>query len=340
AMSSGDGGLQTEVRLKEPPEDGISAVKFQPNSCQHLLVSSWDGSVRLYDVNKNSLRSTYYHQQPVLDCDFSEAARSFSGGLDCVLLGYDWTAGKDIVVGYHDRPIRCVHFSADTNQLVTGSWDSSVKLWDTRAPAFSSMHQQPDKVYTLDTAGHHLVVGTAGRHVLVWDLRQMTQPQQTRESSLKYQTRCLRCFPNKQGYVLSSIEGRVAVEFFDTNPEVQAKKYAFKCHRVKTQDAEEIHPVNAVAFHRQFNTFATGGSDCMVNIWDGFNRKRLMQLHKFPTSISALAFADDGSMLAVAASYMFEQGEESATGQQRVEDSVFIRYTSDQEVRPKHMPQQ
>uniref|UniRef100_A0A1I8H9V1 WD_REPEATS_REGION domain-containing protein n=1 Tax=Macrostomum lignano TaxID=282301 RepID=A0A1I8H9V1_9PLAT len=307
-MSSGDGGLQTEVRLKEPPEDGISAVKFQPNSCQHLLVSSWDGSVRLYDVNKNSLRSTYYHQQPVLDCDFSEAARSFSGGLDCVLLGYDWTAGKDIVVGYHDRPIRCVHFSADTNQLVTGSWDSSVKLWDTRAPAFSSMHQQPDKVYTLDTAGHHLVVGTAGRHVL--------------------------------GYVLSSIEGRVAVEFFDTNPEVQAKKYAFKCHRVKTQDAEEIHPVNAVAFHRQFNTFATGGSDCMVNIWDGFNRKRLMQLHKFPTSISALAFADDGSMLAVAASYMFEQGEESATGQQRVEDSVFIRYTSDQEVRPKHMPQQ
>uniref|UniRef100_A0A1I8JC31 WD_REPEATS_REGION domain-containing protein n=1 Tax=Macrostomum lignano TaxID=282301 RepID=A0A1I8JC31_9PLAT len=295
-MSSGDGGLQTEVRLKEPPEDGISAVKFQPNSCQHLLVSSWDGSVRLYDVNKNSLRSTYYHQQPVLDCDFSVR-----------FLWYK-RSSEDIVVGYHDRPIRCVHFSADTNQLVTGSWDSSVKLWDTRAPAFSSMHQQPDKVYTLDTAGHHLVVGTAGRHVL--------------------------------GYVLSSIEGRVAVEFFDTNPEVQAKKYAFKCHRVKTQDAEEIHPVNAVAFHRQFNTFATGGSDCMVNIWDGFNRKRLMQLHKFPTSISALAFADDGSMLAVAASYMFEQGEESATGQQRVEDSVFIRYTSDQEVRPKHMPQQ
>jgi hypothetical protein len=32
-------------------------------------------------------------------------------------------------------------------------------------------------------------------------------PIENRESNLKYQTRCIRCFPNKQGYVLSSIEG-------------------------------------------------------------------------------------------------------------------------------------
>ncbi len=32
-------------------------------------------------------------------------------------------------------------------------------------------------------------------------------PMENRESNLKYQTRCIRCFPNKQGYVLSSIEG-------------------------------------------------------------------------------------------------------------------------------------
>ena len=57
--------------------------------------------------------------------------------------------------------------------------------------------------------------------------------QQKRESSLKFQTRFLECFPNRQGYVLSSIEGRVAVEYLDPSPEVQKKKYAFKCHRNK-----------------------------------------------------------------------------------------------------------
>ena len=52
------------------------------------------------------------------------------------------------------------------------------------------------------------------------------------------------------GYVLSSIEGRVAVEYFDPSPEVQKTKYAFKCHRIKEINAMElIYPVNAISFH-------------------------------------------------------------------------------------------
>ena len=72
-----------------------------------------------------------------------------------------------------------------------------------------------------------------GRHVWIWDIRMMTKSAQKRESSLKYQTRCISCFPNKTGYVLSSIEGRVAVEYLESNPEANKKKYAFKCHRIK-----------------------------------------------------------------------------------------------------------
>ncbi len=74
------------------------------------------------------------------------------------------------------------------------------------------------QVYTMSLCGDKLVVGTAGRRVLVWDLRNMGYVQQRRESSLKYQTRCIRCFPNKLGYVLSSIEGAwttaAAAEYF------------------------------------------------------------------------------------------------------------------------------
>ncbi len=93
-----------------------------------------------------------------------------------------------------------------------------------------------------------VLVGTSTRKILVWDLRNMETPLQQRDSLLKYQTRCLRIFPNKQGYVLSSIEGRVAVEYFDQNPEVQKKKYAFKCHRIKEQGIENIYPVNAIRY--------------------------------------------------------------------------------------------
>ena len=77
----------------------------------------------------------------------------------------------------------------------------------------------------------------------------MSSVQQRRESSLKYQTRCIRAHPRETGYVLSSIEGRVAVEYFDPSPEAQAKKFAFKCHRVKEDGKDTIFPVNSIAFH-------------------------------------------------------------------------------------------
>ena len=33
------------------------------------------------------------------------------------------------------------------------------------------------------------------------------------------------------GYVNASVEGQIAVEYFNMSAEWQAKKYAFKCHR-------------------------------------------------------------------------------------------------------------
>ena len=59
-----------EFQLKNPPNDGISNVKFGPNSSQFLLVSSWDSSVRLYDIVANNKRMEYFHSAPVLDCCF------------------------------------------------------------------------------------------------------------------------------------------------------------------------------------------------------------------------------------------------------------------------------
>ena len=51
------------------------------------------------------------------------------------------------------------------------------------------------------------------------------------------------------GYATGSVEGRIAVEYFDTNPQVQEKKYAFKCHRQTIDDVDHVWPVNALAFH-------------------------------------------------------------------------------------------
>ena len=44
----------------------------------------------------------------------------------------------------------------------------------------------------------------------------------------------------------------MAVEFFDPAPDVQAKKYAFKCHRKIIDGVDTVYPANALAFHPMY----------------------------------------------------------------------------------------
>ncbi|KAG6500653.1 mitotic checkpoint protein BUB3.1-like [Zingiber officinale] len=320
--------------LSQPPSDGISNLRFS-NHSDLLLVSSWDKTLRLYDVGENFLKAEFLHAGPVLDCCFHDDSSGFSASADHTVRRYVFGSGKEDFLGRHDAPVRCVEYSYAAGQVITGSWDKTLKCWDPRGAnssdrALVGTYLQPERVYSLSLVGYRLVVATAGRHVNVYDLRNMSQPEQRRESSLKYQTRSVRCYPNGTGFALSSIEGRVAMEFFDLSEAAQAKKYAFKCHRKSEAGRDIVYPVNAMAFHPIYGTFATGGCDGYVNVWDGNNKKRLYQYSKYPTSIAALSFSRDGLLLAVASSYTYEEGEIL-----HEPDAIFVRNINEVEVKPK-----
>jgi len=319
-----------EFELFAPPTDGISAVHFAPGE-NLLLVSSWDSTVRLYDVVRNEARIKYNNKASVLDCCFADPTLAYSGGIDRTLKMYELHHASENVLGEHDKAISCVKFNSTHGLVCSGSWDTTMKLWDPRSrEKCIATIQQPERVYTMDVSGNRVIVGTAKRHVWIWDLRRTTEPEQRRESSLKYQTRCIKAFPDGSGYALSSIEGRVAMEYFDPSPQVQEQKYAFKCHRVNINGIDHVYPVNTIAFHPVYGTFATGGSDGIVNVWDGKNQKRLCQFHKYPTCISSVDFNFDGTLLAIASSYTYEEGEKD-----HPPDTIYIRYINEIEVKPK-----
>lgn len=57
----------------------------------------------------------------------------------------------------------------------------------------------------MDMTDTRLVVATAGLHVAIFDLRRLEEPEQIRMSSLKHQTRCVRCFPDGSGSSTASV---------------------------------------------------------------------------------------------------------------------------------------
>jgi cell cycle arrest protein BUB3 len=157
-------------------------------------------------------------------------------------------------------------------------------------------------------------------------------PWQRRESSMKYMTRAVACMPNDAGYASSSIEGRVAVEWFDPSEESQARKYAFKCHRQTVDGQDVVYPVHSLVFHPVYGTFASGGGDGVVALWDAVAKRRIRQYQRFPASVQTIAFSGDGKFMAVGVSPGFEDGVDD------VPDGVikvFIRELTDSEAQPR-----
>ena len=162
------------------------------------------------------------------------------------------------------------------------------------------------------------------------------EPWQQRESSLKFMTRAVACMPNNDGYASSSIEGRVAVEWFAPSESSQSRKYAFKCHRQadpENEGTDVVYPVNALAFHPVHGTFASGGGDGFVALWDATAKRRIKQYQKLPASVAALSFSSDGRYLAIGICPGFEDGAEDYSGEGQTK--IFVRELSETEARGK-----
>jgi cell cycle arrest protein BUB3 len=325
-----------EFALDDIGADGITSLSFSPRAEDLLLSGSWDGTARLFDARGNTLRHVFDHGSPVLSSCFvgkTEGAAA-TGATDGTVRRWDLATGAGTALGRHDGGVRSVEYSEARGLVLTGGWDKTLRAWDPRAARCAGVHTLPDKVFATTVADLRIVLAMGGRHVWVMDVRNLAEPEQIRESSLQHQTRCVRAFPDATGYALSSVEGRVAIEYFDPSPDAQARKYAFKCHRATVASTEFIFPVNAIAFHQSFGTFATGGCDGFVNVWDPEARKRLCQYRRYPAGIAALAFNTSGTLMATASSYTFEEGDRA-----HPEDQIFIRHVQDTDVMPKRFKQ-
>ncbi|KAF2752560.1 nuclear pore complex subunit [Pseudovirgaria hyperparasitica] len=341
-----------QFELSESPQDAISAVKFASSSPK-LLVASWDKHVYLYDASEGDsarILQKYEHRAPVLDlCFGKDDQEAFTVGVDWDVRRVDLTTGEQTVLSSHDAGANAVVYDPAHDMVISGGWDSTLHIHLRSQPDHvPNTIQLPSKAFSISLTATKVVVAMATRAVHIYELDALAtaaaqssqpspnllevEPWQTRESSLKFMTRAVSCMSNDAGYASSSIEGRVAVEWFDPSSESQARKYAFKCHRQTVDSVDVVYPVNALSFHPKHGTFASGGGDGVVALWDGVAKRRIRQYQKYPASIAALDFSKDGRYLAVAVSSGFEDGQEDIEGSVV---KVFIRELSDSEAKGK-----
>lgn len=129
---------------------------------------------------------------------------------------YNLATGQTTQVGAHDEAVKAAKFlDGQANILATASWDKTIKYWDLRSPQPVGTVQLPERCYAMDTKGDLLVAGTADRNVLIFNLSNPTTIFKQTVSPLKWQTRDISCFIDGKGYAISSIEGRVGIQYID-----------------------------------------------------------------------------------------------------------------------------
>ncbi|XVF03265.1 hypothetical protein REPUB_Repub04eG0246400 [Reevesia pubescens] len=296
------------LEFNNPIRDAISRIRFAPQS-NNLLISSWDSSLRLYDVECYQLRLEASSEAALLDCCFQEDSVVFSAGSDGSITRYDLLSGTSNRIGNHDDLATCIEYSNETRQVITAGFDKKMIAWDVHAAKPLALLRNLDaEVDSMSLSGFELTIAV-GSSVDIYDLRNLDRSVQSDKSSMDFRVRCVCSIPYSKGYAVGSVDGRVKLEISD--PSSSNMGYIFRCHPKSTDGRNYLVPVNDIAFNPFISgAFVAGDNEGYVTAWDAKSRRRLFELPRCSNSVASLTYNHEGQLLAVASSYTYKEATE------------------------------
>ncbi|XP_057542126.1 mitotic checkpoint protein BUB3.3 isoform X2 [Amaranthus tricolor] len=291
--------------FEEPMKDAISRVRFAPES-NNLLISSWDSSIRLVDVNSSKLRLEVQTEAALLDCCFQNESIALSAASDGSIFRYDLRFGAHSTIGKHEDSATCIEYSPETSQVITAGWDGRVLSWDSR----STKASHPSSSFNLNVDSFSLsgieLLASTGSSLRRYDLRKLDETIQGENLSMGFRIRCVRPMACQKGFAVGSVDGHVTLQ---SNSDETG--YTFRC--ISKSKKGKSHPVtvNDIAFNPSLpGAFVTGDYEGHVIAWDGSSRKRLLELPRYPNSVASLSYNSTGELLAIASSYTYQEANE------------------------------
>ncbi|CCK68762.1 Bub3p KNAG_0B03210 [Huiozyma naganishii CBS 8797] len=277
------------LRLLDVSHDYISDICFDTEQSL-IAVTAWDGSLSIYEYGNETepvrLLQRIRHQYPLLSCciiHINNTTQFFVGTVQGEVLRA--LCEEDRFVSIEENPaqlgiIRMLPWRS--NCIIAGSWDGTILVLECSefSATITAKKKLEGKILSMDCNSNYLILVLTGNKIEWCDLplnRDGMGLLKRVDSPLKYQVRDIKLTPNSDGYVVSSIDGRVAVEYFEDS----AKQFAFRCHRMNLTDVQFVFPVDTLGFEPNSDILYTGGSDGCISGWNLTTKRKIKQFAKF-----------------------------------------------------------
>ncbi|KZF20358.1 WD40 repeat-like protein [Xylona heveae TC161] len=162
----------------------IHNVTYSAGLGQYILTGSSDRRIHLYNASSGSLVQKYEaHGYAVLEVAVTEDnARFASVGGDRTVFLWDVATARTLrrFGGNHGHTMRvnaCAFGGEGDNVLVTGSVDSTVRIWDMKSQSIKPIQilsEARDSVTSIVVSDYEIITGSVDGRVRVYDLRMGT----------------------------------------------------------------------------------------------------------------------------------------------------------------------
>ncbi|KAK8203599.1 hypothetical protein M8818_005249 [Zalaria obscura] len=156
----------------------VLALTYSAGSGQYILTGSTDRNIRLFSPSSSKLIQTYSaHGYEVLDIAVSEGNDRFvSVGGDKTVFLWDVATAQTLkrYSGHAGRVNACAWGGEGDTVIISGSYDSTVKLWDTKSRSerpLMTLSEAKDSISSIHVTGPEILVGCVDGRVRSYDIR-------------------------------------------------------------------------------------------------------------------------------------------------------------------------
>lgn len=272
---------------------------------------------RNWDTGKYSLATLTHHKNTVRCVQFDENYNMITASDDKTVQRLDWDADKGAYVPKmkltgHEGGIICMQF--DGNQMITGSRDKTLRLWDLeKGKTISTFKNHTGQVWCLQFDKHKIVSGSDDKRLNVWDINSgklitdlqghswgigCLQFDSTKiisgaaDKTIKvWDLAMMRCAQTLKGHK-SSVR---CVQFDDTRIVSGSWDNTIKLWDVNTYrntDTLQGHSNKLMCLQFDETKIISGAQDKTIVVWDLHTGKQLTTLQSHTDSLCDLHFDD------------------------------------------------